>query len=102
MNEHSYQLELLGVFKSIPDEKKGAFIGRFSSQAKNPTAVFGWSCFLGWLGIDRFVLGQPLLGFLKLITFGGLYIWYIIDLFLVAGEARKMNVDTAREISNSI
>ncbi|MDP8904272.1 MAG: TM2 domain-containing protein [Chloroflexota bacterium] len=42
------------------------------------------SFFVGWLGIDRFYLGQPVLGILKLITFGGCYIWYFVDFVLIA------------------
>ena len=102
MNSQSYTIELLGIYKSIPDEKKEAFSSRFSSQALNPTGVFGWSAFLGFLGIDRFVLGQVILGILKLLTLGGFYIWYFVDLFLVAGEARKKNIQLAREIANTI
>jgi hypothetical protein len=42
------------------------------------------SLFVGWLAIDRFYLGYIGLGILKLITCGGLGIWYLIDLILVA------------------
>ncbi len=45
------------------------------------------SLFLGYLGVDRFYLGQIGLGLSKLFTFGGFGIWYAIDLVLIATGA---------------
>lgn len=42
------------------------------------------SFFLGYLGIDRFYLGQSGLGIGKLLTFGGCGIWSLIDFILIA------------------
>ncbi|MCH8519861.1 MAG: TM2 domain-containing protein [Nanoarchaeota archaeon] len=44
------------------------------------------SALVGGLGIDRFYMGYILLGVLKLITFGGCGIWWIIDLILIATD----------------
>lgn len=41
------------------------------------------SLFVGALGIDRFYLGKIGTGILKLITFGGLGIWALVDLILI-------------------
>jgi hypothetical protein len=81
MNNQSYHLELLGIYKSLSDDKKEGFTNRFSVQAYNPTVVFGYSVFLGTLGVDRFVLGQVGLGIIKLLTIGGLGFWQLLICF---------------------
>lgn len=43
-----------------------------------------FSIFLGALGVDRFYMGYVGTGILKLITFGGCGIWWLIDLILIA------------------
>lgn len=46
--------------------------------------TFLFSLFLGGIGVDRFYLGKMGTGILKLVTFGGMGIWYLIDLILIA------------------
>ena len=58
---------------------------------KSPTTVLLVSIFLGALGIDRFMLGQKLLGVLKLVTAGGCGIWTIIDWFTTSERTRAYN-----------
>jgi hypothetical protein len=62
-------------------------------QAKEIPGVFSdkeWvialilSGLIGSLGIDRFYLGHIGLGILKLVTCGGLGVWWIIDFVLIA------------------
>lgn len=38
------------------------------------------SIFLGWAGVDRFYLGYWGAGVVKLLSFGGIYVWWIVDI----------------------
>lgn len=42
------------------------------------------SVVFGSLGVDRFIMGKVGTGILKLITFGGIGIWWLIDVILIA------------------
>lgn len=53
------------------------------------TLALIFSIFLGWLGVDRFYAGHIGLGILKLLTFGGFLVWWIIDIILFA--TKKVN-----------
>lgn len=55
-------------------------------QPKSWTTALVLSFFLGLLGVDRFYLGYVSKGILKLITLGGLGIWWLYDLIKIAGN----------------
>ena len=74
------------------DESK--MIAVMSINLKDPTAIVIFSVVVGVLGIDRFMLGDVGLGVLKLLTCGGLYIWFIVDWFMVMNRAKEINYES--------
>ena len=50
------------------------------------------SLFFGSIGVDRFIMGHVGLGILKLITFGGFGIWWLIDVILIATKYQFQGV----------
>jgi TM2 domain-containing membrane protein YozV len=102
MHNDDYHFALLSIFNSLPETKRDEFIRLFAGRTTSPSVVYGFSVWLGVFGIDRFVLGQPVLGVVKLLTLGGFYIWYLVDLFLVAGKAREKNIEFAKQVQSSL
>lgn len=65
---------------------------------KSPALALILSIFLGEFGIDRFYVGDVFLGVLKLITGGGCGVWWLVDLFLIMGVARRKNYEKIQQI----
>jgi len=64
------------------------------SQLKDPTISLILSICLGGFGVDRFYIGDVGLGVGKLVTCGGIYIWWLIDIFLISDATREKNLQT--------
>lgn len=78
------------------------------SDVKDPTVMLIISIFLGGLGVDRFMIGDYILGggklglfivgwFLCFFPWIGWVIWGIIDWFLIMGATRKYNSNKVLE-----
>ncbi|MFZ4893610.1 TM2 domain-containing protein [Plantibacter sp. Mn2098] len=64
-----------------------AATGDISNKSFVTTWLLSW--LLGGFGIDRFYLGKVGTGIVKLITFGGFGVWWLIDLILVLTGAQR-------------
>tara|TARA_B100000575_G_C22986746_1_gene569154 strand:- start:111 stop:470 length:360 start_codon:yes stop_codon:yes gene_type:complete len=95
------QLKLAGslvLAKRLPKEERASFLMACEQEAKDSTTIFVISLFLGGLGVDRFLLGQTIIGLVKLITLGGCGLWWFIDLFLIMGATKDVNAASAYRI----
>ena len=67
-------------------------------MAKEKTKELNWlltllmSIFFGYIGVDRFMMSKIVTGILKLVTLGGLGIWWLIDLILIATKYPFKNI----------
>lgn len=60
-------------------------------QFYNPSTYLSISMVLGIFGIDRFFLGQKMLGTIKFFTIGGLAVWALVDSIRMVGITRRLN-----------
>ena len=67
-------------------------------QMKDPIISLILSIVVGYLGIDRFYVDDIGLGIIKLITCGGLYIWWLVDIFLIMGKTRMINYERLTQV----
>ncbi|WP_096014375.1 hypothetical protein [Campylobacter lanienae] len=98
-------------FESLSQDKQKDFISKLSQiKLKSPAFVFWVGNFLlGNLGVARFMIGDMILGFIRLglvildifieLSFNNasillvIWIWWIVDLFLVGKKLRKQNLE---------
>lgn len=64
---------------------------------KNWVIAICLSVFLGMWGVDRFYLGYITVGLVKLLTLGGIGMWWIIDIvLLLLGAMRDAEDDVVK------
>ena len=63
-----------------------------AASLKKPSTIQKLSIFGGWWGIDRFMVGDVDLGIVKLISFGGLGILNIFDIFFLKKRVQDDNL----------
>lgn len=84
---------LVGVqerLKKLPEDKMSMLT---AVQLKNPTTGLICGLLGGCIGVDRFYKGDIGLGIAKVLTFGGLGFWAIVDLFLVYKGIKMDNLN---------
>lgn len=57
-------------------------------RKKSVVATWLLWLFLGFLGAHRFYMGKIGTGIIMLLTLGGFFIWWLVDIFLISGMIR--------------
>jgi len=91
--------ELAMLQQGMTDQQKMMFLSQYNSEKKDRTIALLLSLLLGWLGADRFYVGDTGLGILKLLTLGVCGVMAFVDLFLIMGRADDYNRAKAQEIA---
>lgn len=73
------------------DEERFSYV--MTASIKDPTISLILSIFLGYLGVDRFFIGDIGLGVLKLLTVGCCGVFTIIDWFLIMDRTKDKNFE---------
>lgn len=68
---------------------KKANLTSAAGKRKNQLTALLLVIFVGIIGVHRFYLGYPLIGILQILTLGGLGIWVLIDLIMIATGSLK-------------
>ncbi len=63
------------------------------TEYKDPTVSLIVSILVGGLGIDRFIIGDIGLGIGKLLTAGGLGVWWLVDIFCIEKATKNKNLE---------
>lgn len=87
-------LNIKDALKAMPDSQLLALNG---VSFKDPTTSLVLSILVGGLGVDRFYIGDVGLGVLKLITGGGMGIWWLVDMFVISNKTKKNNKEELHE-----
>lgn len=102
MNFDTFYRAWFAMRDQLTPEGQAYFDERYYPRALVPMHIFVFSLFLGWLGVDRFILGHWGRGLGKLLTCGGFGIWMIVDWFLVAGDTRRRNTGIAEDLISTM
>jgi TM2 domain-containing membrane protein YozV len=80
-------MTLPDVYSDDADEAPPPEVSKRSRGLALVLSVFG-----GWFGLDRFYVGKTSTAIPKLISFGGMGIWWLYDVILIAtGEFRDID-----------
>ena len=90
-------VDLMAIKQQLDKMSEQGLVMLNGVNFKDPTVALILSVVVGGWGVDRFYIGDIGLGVLKLITGGGLGVWWLTDLFVITGKTKKNNIKDFQE-----
>ena len=92
-----HTVDMLRIRENISKMSDQELLMLNATDFKDPTISIVLSVLVGGLGVDRFYIGDVGLGVAKLLTAGGLGIWWIVDMFLIQKKTKDNNAEDYSE-----
>ena len=89
--------DILRLKKEFDGMSDAELLALTNTEFKDPTLSLVLSVLVGGLGVDRFYIGDIGAGVGKLLTGGGLGVWWLVDLFIIQKKTKKNNSEDLNE-----
>ena len=97
-NQDKLPSEKIGILKSALEKVDDSKIDSIMTmELKSPMTIFLYAWFIGWLSLDRFLLGSSGVGIARLLTFQGLGVWWLVDLITAMKRTRNYNFNQVKQ-----
>lgn len=83
------------ALSKMSTEQQSQFVDEYQRKSKSQGLLMALAIIFP---IQLFLLGKTGLGILFLATFGGLWVWWIIEIFMTPKRVREYNADVATTI----
>jgi len=90
--------EIQQLTAGLNDQQKAAFTSQYDAVKKDPQMIFLLAIFTGGIGVDRFMLDDMKMGAIKLLTGGGCFYLYIMDIISAKDRTAAYNKAKAEAI----
>ena len=90
-------VDLMAIKQQLDKMSEQGLVMLNGVNFKDPTVALILSVVVGGWGVDRFYIGDTGLGVLKLLTGGGLGVWWLVDLFVISNRTKTNNVKEFHE-----
>ena len=96
--EHFLPQDLAQIRYWLENMDDGKYFFVQGIEFQKPSTMLFIAILLGW---ERFWLNDIFLGILKLITLGGCFVWWFIDIFTVNRRTKRYNFRKFKQMVNS-